>query len=122
MMAVPVCLLALTIALETGDIGRFKGPGNYASYCRCVDSQRESNGKKKGENNRKNGNRYLAWAFIEAANFAIRHSEKAKHYYQKKANKTHNIVARKALVHQLARACYWIMKKQQAFDETLIFG
>jgi len=29
-------LLALTILLETGDIGRFATPGRYASYCRCV--------------------------------------------------------------------------------------
>ena len=115
-------ILALTILLETGDINRFKGPGNFASYCRCVDSRRESNGKKKGENNRKNGNRYLAWAFIEAATFAIRHSEKAKRYYQKKSKATHVVVARKALAHKLARACYWIIKKQAAFDETLIFG
>lgn len=115
-------ILALTIALETGDVERFKGPGNYASYCRCVDSRRESNGKKKGENNRKNGNRYLAWAYIEAANFAIRRNERAKRYYQKKAQATNEIVARKALAHKLARASYWIMKKQQAFDETLIFS
>jgi hypothetical protein len=90
--------------------------------CRCVDSRRESNGKKKGENNRKNGNRYLAWAYIEAANFAIRRSESAKRYYQKKAQQTNEIVARKALAHKLARASYWIMKKRQPFDETLIFG
>ena len=42
-------ILAVTIALETGDIGRFAGPGNFASYARMVDSRRESNGKKKGE-------------------------------------------------------------------------
>jgi transposase len=36
--------LALTIMLETGDIGRFAGVGNYASYCRCVGSQKLSNG------------------------------------------------------------------------------
>ena len=115
-------ILALTILLETGDINRFKGPGNFATYCRCVDSRRDSNGKKKGENNRKNRNLYLAWAFIEAANFAIQHNEKAKRYYQKKSKATHLVVARKALAHKLARACYWIMQKQVAFDETLIFG
>ena len=54
-------ILAMTIALEVGDIGRFRGVGGFASYCRCVDSQRLSNGKKKGEANRKCGNRYLAW-------------------------------------------------------------
>ncbi|MCM2314934.1 MAG: hypothetical protein NDJ92_07270 [Thermoanaerobaculia bacterium] len=35
----------MTIALETGPIGRFASPGDYASYCRCVRTQRLSNGK-----------------------------------------------------------------------------
>jgi len=48
-------ILALTIMLETGDIGRFASVGNYASYCRCVGSQKISNGKKKGQGNTKNG-------------------------------------------------------------------
>ena len=115
-------ILAETILLETGDIGRFKAPGNFASYCRCVDSRRESNGKKKGENNRKNGNRYLAWAFIEAANFAIRHYEKPRRYYQQKARNTKAVVARKALAHKLARGCYWVMRKLEAFDQDRVFG
>jgi len=115
-------ILAEAILLETGDIARFPKPGNYASYCRCVDSRRESNGKKKGENNRKNGNRYLAWAFIEAANFAIRRSEKARRFYLKKEKATNAIVARKALAHKLARGCYWVMRNQQAFDQNKVFG
>ncbi len=53
-------ILGLTIMLETGDIHRFAGAGNYASYCRCVDSKRVSNGKKKGEGNAKAGNKYLS--------------------------------------------------------------
>ncbi len=114
-------ILAQTIWLEIRDIERFKGPGQFASYCRCVSSRRESNGKKKGENNRKNGNKYLAWALIEAANFAIIHSDKAKRYYQKKTAKTHVLVARKALAHKLARACYWILKRQQPYDEKRLF-
>ena len=48
-------ILGLTIALEIGDIRRFPRVGNFSSYCRCVDSSRLSNGKKKGDNNRKNG-------------------------------------------------------------------
>lgn len=46
-------ILALTIMLEVGDIGRFAKVGNYSSYCRCVRSERLSNGKKKDENNRR---------------------------------------------------------------------
>ena len=109
-------VLALTIMLETGDIRRFTQVGNYASYCRCVGSIRLSNGKQKGKGNAKNGNRYLSWAFVEAANFAIRYNDTIKRYYQRKQAKTNKIVAIKAVAHKLARACYYIMRDQVEFD------
>ena len=65
-------VLALTIMLETGNISRFDEVGDYASYCRCIGGAKFSNGKKKGYTNSKNGNKFLSWAFTEAANFAIR--------------------------------------------------
>ncbi len=67
-------ILALSIMLETGEIDRFAEVGNFASYARCVGSEQLSNGKKKGEGNAKSGNRYLAWAFVEAAHFAVRYN------------------------------------------------
>jgi transposase len=82
---------------------------------------RYSNGKKKGEGNRKNGNRYLAWAFVEAAHFALRYNAAAKRFYERKKAKTNAIVATKALAHKLARACYFMLKEQCAFDEKRCF-
>ena len=46
--------------LEVGNISRFPKAGNYSSYSRCVESKKTSNGKKKGENNKKNGMIFLA--------------------------------------------------------------
>jgi len=115
-------ILTWVILLETGDITRFKGPGNYASYCRCVDSRRESNGKAKGENNRKNGNRFLSWAYIEAANHMIRHNKKAQQFFQKKKAKTNQIVALKALSCKIAKGCYHVMSKGVPFDEEKLFA
>ena len=115
-------ILALTIMLETGDIGRFASVGNYASYCRCVGSQKISNGKKKGKGNTKNGNKYLAWAFVEAANFAIRHNSRIKSYYQRKQAKSKTVVAIKAVAHKLCRACYYIIKDRGAFNVIKAFG
>jgi len=97
--------LALTIMLETGDIRRFSKVGNFASYCRCVGSEKLSNGKRKGTGNTKNGNKYLSWAFVEAANFAIRFDPLIARYYQRKKAKSHRVVAIKAVAHKLARAC-----------------
>jgi len=115
-------VLALTIALETGDIQRFASPGNFASYARTVSSRRESNGKKKGEGNSKCGNRYLAWAFVEAAHFAVRYDQRIKRYYQKKSARTLPVVATKAVAHKLARACYHIMRTGEPFDVARAFA
>lgn len=114
-------ILALTIMLETGNIDRFENVGNYASYCRMVGSAKFSNGKKKGKGNTKNGNKYLSWAFIEAANFAIRYNEHAKRYYQKKSAKTKRVIALKALAHKLARASYYVMRDNVEFDSRKLF-
>ena len=93
-------------------IERFAGVGNFASYARCVEAKRLSNDKKKGEGNSKCGNKYLAWAFVEAAHFAVRYNARIKRFYQRKAAKTNNIVATKAVAHKLARAAYHVMRER----------
>ncbi|UCF01635.1 MAG: IS110 family transposase [Deltaproteobacteria bacterium] len=114
-------ILALTIMLEVGDIARFAKVGNFASYARCVSSKRLSDGKKKGQGNRKNGNRYLAWAFVEASHHARRHNERLRKYYQRKLAETNEAVATKALCNKLSRACYYIIRDQVAFREEALF-
>ena len=115
-------ILGLTIMLEVGDIGRFPAAGNFASYVRCVESRRISNGKKKGKGNSKNGNRYLGWAFMEAAGFASRYDETIRRYHQRKGAKAHAMVARKAVAHKLARSCYHMLRDQTVFDVNRAFG
>jgi transposase len=114
--------LAPVILLETGSIERFKEVGNFVPYARCVDSEHASNGKKKGESNTKNGNKYLAWAFIEAANFARRYNGQARRFYERKKAKTNMAVATTALAHKLARACYHIMKDGKPFEVDRCFA
>jgi transposase len=115
-------ILAMSIMLEVGDIRRFPGPGEFASYCRLVDSQKLSNAKKKGEANRKNGNPYLAWAFMEAAHFALRYLPPAKRFYERKRRARHPVLAKKALAHKIARACYRILREEVPFDRQRLFA
>jgi len=114
-------VLGLTIMYEVGDIGRFAKVGNFASYCRLVKSDRLSNGKRKGSGNPKNGNPYLSWAFSEAAHFAVCHHVPARKYVQRKKAKTNGIVAIRALAHKLARASYYVMRDEVAFDPEKTF-
>lgn len=115
-------ILGLTIMYEAGTMSRFASPGDFASYCRCVDARRLSNGRKKADNNAKNGNAYLAWAFVEAAHFAVRHYPEAKRFYDRKAAKTNSIVATKTLAHKLARATFHVLREQTPFDPKKVFA
>jgi transposase len=115
-------ILSLTIMLETGPISRFPTVGDYVSYCRKVPSQWMSNGKWKGSGNRKNGNKYLAWAYSEASEFARRFYPEARAYYQRKMHKTNAPVAHSALAHKLARAAYYVMRDQVPFRPEKLFG
>lgn len=114
-------ILGLTIMLETGPIERFEKVGNYASYCRAVSTQWISNGKSKGKGNKKNGNKYLCWAFSEAAEFARRYDDKARAFYNRKLRKTNFMIAHAALAHKLARAAYHVMKDGVDFMPGKIF-
>lgn len=114
-------ILTLTIMLEVGNIRRFPTVGDYSSYCRCVKSTRTSAGKIIGYGNRKNGNKYLSWAYIEAAQAARRFHETVRSYYEKKMAKTNRIVAIKALSHKLTRASYSGMRDQVDDDPARLF-
>jgi transposase len=115
-------ILGMTILLETGPIERFAKVGNYASYARCVPTDKISNGKSKGKGNAKNGNRYLAMAFVEAAHYAAIWDPTIKRYYQRKCKKRPVMVAKKTVANKLTRACYHMLKDGTTFDVTRAFG
>jgi transposase len=116
-------IVASTIMLETGPIERFPQVGCYASYCRKVNSRWTSNEKVKGHGNKKNGNKYLAWAFGEAAERArIFHPASREFYQRKLRQKKHPALAHGALAHKLARAAYYILRDNVPFDQEKMFG
>jgi transposase len=114
-------ILGMTITMEVGDIKRFPSNGDFASYCRMVDARRLSNGKCKADNNQKCGNKYLSWAFVEAANFARRYNEACRRWYDRKAAKTSKVLATKALGCKLAKAAWHVMTHQRDYDEQRMF-
>lgn len=115
--------LGRTIILETGPVSRFRDAGHYASYCRAVKSEHTSNQRKKGEGNGKAGNRYLGWAFVEAANLSVRHSPELRAWFQRKvARSGKRVIAVKALANKLAKACFFIMRDGTEFDVKRLVG
>lgn len=115
-------VLGLTIQLESGSMSRFPDAGNYSSYCRKVKSAWFSNGKQKGKGNKKNGNKYLCWAFSEAAELGRRYDESMRSYFNRKTQKTNRMVAHGALSHKLSKAAYYIMRDGVPFDSARLFS
>lgn len=115
-------ILGMTILLETGPIERFAKVGNYSSYARCVPSDKISNGKSKGKGNTKNGNRYLAMAFVEAAHYASIWYPEIKRFYQRRLKKVPVMVAKKTIANKLTRAGYHMLRDKTKFNMALAFG
>jgi len=115
-------ILSLTIMLEAGTVKRFSTVGDFASYCRKVPTKWTTNNKNKGKGNSKNGNKYLAWAFAEAAEFTRRYDQHARSFYNRKASRTNVNVAHSALAHKLSRAAYFIMRDGVEYDPKKLFS
>lgn len=114
-------ILAMTITMEVGEVKRFASDGDFASYCRMVDARRLSNGKCKADNNQKCGNQYLAWTFVEAANFSRRYDVHCRRWYDRKAAKTSKIIATKALGCKLSKAAWHVMAGPCDYDPKRMF-
>ena len=81
-----------------------------------------SNYKQKGKGNRRSGNKYLSWAFSEAAHFTVRFDQHARRFYERKKSKTNGMVAIRAVAHKLARATYCMLMNQTHYDPKRAFG
>ena len=88
-------VLAITIALEVGDIGRFPDNEHLASYSGTVPRVSSSGGKTRFGKTRPDVNHYLKRAFVEAANVVMINQSRwsgrhAVRLYQRiKANRGH---------------------------------
>jgi len=66
-------------------------------------------------------NRYLAWAYVEAANHNKRSCSMARKFVERKTAEKNYTVAIKALANKLSKASYFIMRDQTTFDPALLF-
>jgi transposase len=115
-------ILARTMVLEPGTMARFEHGGDFASSCRCVKSQRLSNGKGNGRGNAKNGHPSLGGAVGEAANFALRCDAEITRFSQRRQSQRHQMVALKRVANTLARACSDSMRDHVPLERSKAFG
>lgn len=109
-------ILSLVLLYEIHDIARFPRVQDFASYCRLVKCARESAGKRSGTSGNKIGNAHLKWAFSEAAVLFLRDNPPAQQLLARLEKKHSKGKALTILAHKLARAVYYMLKRQTAFD------
>jgi transposase len=115
-------VLAMTILYEVEDVARFSRVQQFASYARLVKGQKSSAGKKLGTSGGKMGNRHLKWAFSEAVILYMRESERARKFVARMESKHGKGKAISILAAKLGRAIYFMMRRQEVFDEERLFA
>jgi transposase len=114
--------LAVVIALEEGDVTRFATAEKLASYAGTTPRIHASGGKTRFGPSRPDVNRYLKWAFVEAANAvcltrgrtAPRHVSRL---YERVARRKGHAKAIGAVARHLAEAPYWMLTKEEPYRE-----
>jgi transposase len=115
-------ILSLVLLYEIHDITRFPRVQDFVSYCRLVKCAKESAGKRYGTSGAKIGNSYLKWAFSEAAVLFLRNNPAGQKYLARLEKKHGQGKALTVLAHKLARAVYYMLKRDTAFDMHKFFN
>jgi transposase len=97
-------------------MGRFPRVQAFVSYGRLVKCTKESAGKRDGTSGAKIGHAYLAGAFSEAAVLFLRNNPAGQKYVARLENKHGKGNALTSLAHKLARAVYYMLRRETAFD------
>jgi transposase len=109
-------ILSLTLLYEIHKIERFTTHQQFSSYCRVVNPQCESAGKRAGTGNKKNGSKYLSWTMQEIVTYSCRYNDRVKDYFEKIKRKKGRNNARRILAHKWAIAIYYVLKRREVFD------
>src|SRR5499426_4648832 len=114
--------LAVVIALEVGDVARFPTAEKLAAYAGTTPRVHASGGKTRFGPSRPDVNRYLKWAFVEAANAICIGRGRAPHrhvsrLYNRLARRKGHAKAIGAVARHLAEATFWILSKHEPYRE-----
>lgn len=117
-------ILAVVIEREMGTVDRFPDNEQFAGYCGTVPKVKSTGGRTSYGKLRADVNRYLKWAFIEAANVVAMHqntqSWQQLHVvtlYKRIRSKKGHPKAIGAVARHLSEAAFWMLKKGEPYKE-----
>lgn len=114
-------IISMLIRYEVDDIERFVSSGKLCSYAGLV-PRTYSSGKRTYQGRiTKQGNKWLRWAMVEAAQRAIVNDPGVRVFYLRIAEKKGSKLARVAVARRLLQIAYWVWKEKRPYKAAALF-
>ena len=115
-------ILGVVILTEVGDVERFPSASHLASYAGKTPRVHASGGKVRYGRTRPDVNRYLKWAYAEAANAVMIHRRRhpqrhVSRLYERIQRRRGHQKAIGAVGRHLAEATYWMLTKNETYRD-----
>jgi transposase len=114
-------IFALVLFYEIHEIHRFPRVQEFVSSCRLVKCATESAGKRYGPSGKKSGHADLQWAFSEAAVLVLRKNPAGQKDLARLERRHGKGKALTVLAQKLARAVYYLLTRDPAFERDKFF-
>jgi transposase len=113
----PVTALAWWLVM--GDCKRFANSGKASSYLGLVPSEESSGDKRRLGRITKQGNQFLRWTLVQAAQTAVRGDADLGRYYRRLAARKQRATAKVAVARKLAERLYWMCRRGVGYPEVV---
>jgi transposase len=115
-------ITALAFIVTIGEIARFSGSRQLASYLGLIPSEASSGGRQKFGSISKQGSPFLRMLLVEAGQSAAKYDPDLKRAYQRLKHKKHSAVAKVMVARKLAVRLYWMLRTQQPYRPARMQG
>jgi transposase len=108
---------ALGMVLTLGEVGRFAGARQVASYLGLTPREHSSGGKQRLGHISKQGSSLMRFLLVEAGQSAVKGDAQLRRAYARLAAKKSRAVAKVMVARRLAVRLYWMLRKQWTYAE-----
>jgi len=106
---------AMLVVSEVGDIGRFRGDKEFASWMGLVPSIHQSGERTRIGGVSGPGNKRLRWALVESAQTAVRHDARLGGMFERLSRRRGAGCAVVAVAHEMARIMYFMLVREEPY-------
>jgi transposase len=106
---------AMLVVSEVGDVGRFRGDKEFASWMGLVPSVHQSGEKTRIGGVSGPGNKRLRWALVESAQTAVRHDPRLGGMFERLSRRRGAGCAVVAVAHEMARIMYFMLVRGEPY-------